>query len=267
MKKFAVIGNPISHSLSPQIHQQFAAEFGIDICYERIKASEDDFKQVVLNFFANGGVGLNITVPFKHMAYDLCTKTSKISKKAGAVNVLFCKDNLIYGDNTDGAGLVYDVTKNLNFSIKDKDVLIIGAGGAVAGILYPILQQKPNVITLINRTYQKAITLRDRFNENDNIKVANFKDTNKATYNLIINATSTGLKNIVLPLDKKIIGKNCLCYDLSYKDSKFLQWAKENNAKKIANGKGMLIEQAALSFIIWHNKKPSTDGILVETFA
>ncbi|RLA08779.1 MAG: shikimate dehydrogenase [Gammaproteobacteria bacterium] len=259
MKKFAVIGNPIKHSLSPIIHQNFAKQFKIKLEYQKILATDDNFKKIVTDFFKNGGVGLNITVPFKFIAFNLCDILSDRANMAGSVNTLYLdKNNKICGDNTDGAGLVNDLEQNLNYKIKNKKILIYGAGGATAGIIYPILQNLPKNIDITNRTIKKAYDMAERFNKFGNIQAISIDKLNNNCYDLIINATSTGLSGETLPLTSGIIHNTTLCYDLAYskKPTNFMLWADKNGANKTTDGKGMLKEQAAISFYIWHHKKP-----------
>ncbi len=253
MHNLAIIGNPIAHSLSPQIHQHFAHDLGITINYDRIEAPLDRFAETVLHFKKNHGHGMNITAPFKEEACHIATKLTDRAKIAGAVNTFLFSENEILGDNTDGIGLIRDITQNRNFSLAGKNILILGAGGAVRGILFPLLQQSPKKIFILNRTVLKAEKLAKEFSQFG--PVFSFEDMSENIFDLVIDGTVGSDLN----LEKLKLTKNSLCYDLKYHgESELLKWAKEKTNAMVANGMGMLIEQAAESFFLWTGKRPIT---------
>jgi shikimate dehydrogenase len=259
--KYAVIGNPIIHSLSPQIHHKFAEQTGIHLSYEKILSPLDSFKKTVEDFFETGQ-GLNITVPFKLEAFSLAQELSQYAQLAGAVNTLKMVDNKLYGHNTDGFGLVQDIQENLGVSLKDKRIMILGAGGATQGILLPFLQQNTQQILIANRTVSKAKDLVKRFSKFGKVCGFALEKVKGEPVDIVINATSSSLNNESINLPKGLV-KDTLCYDLVYgKETPFMQFAKDNGAVKIADGLGMLVEQAALSFEFWHGVKPETKSII-----
>lgn len=258
-KKYAVLGNPIEHSLSPDIHNNFAKQTSIILDYQKILVALDGFDAAVKKFAISGGLGFNITVPFKKQAFAICHKTTENAQLAQAVNTIKIDGNNLIGENTDGDGLVVDLTKNLNYNINDKTILILGAGGASAGILYPLLLQKPKKLMIANRTKKTAQEMAKRFANYGNTCGFGLDKIKNEPVDIIINATAASLTNDNLELPEKL-ANNALCYDLMYgKKTSFMDWAEKNHAKKISDGLGMLVEQAALSFEFWHNKKPNTD--------
>ncbi len=264
MKKFIVIGNPIAHSKSPEIHQAFAGQCGILLQYERLYAEQEQFNTVITDFFKLG-TGANVTLPFKEDALQFADKLSDTAKLAGAVNTLFKKDGLIIGDNTDGIGLVRDITNNHNISFTDKKVLIIGAGGATRGIISAIAQEQPHSITITNRTIEKAQLIAKQFADVIHITTTSFSyfNDNNSSFDIIINATSASLSNQKLNISNTIFSSKSFAYDMMYasKPTIFMQQAQQNGAK-IADGLGMLVEQAAQSFKIWHNIMPQTREVI-----
>ena len=259
--KYAVVGNPVEHSLSPKIHKLFAEQTQQDLIYEKIRIEIDKFSETIKQLRQKGCKGLNVTLPFKQEAFELCDVLSERAKLAGAVNTLIFKaDGTIFGDNTDGLGLIQDIQNNLLFSINNKTVLLIGAGGAAQGVIKPLLDAEPKSITITNRTASKAHGLANRFNSG--IKSCGF-DELTGHYDCIINATSMGLSDIEFPLSGSIIKPNSLCYDMVYaKKTAFMKWAAQNNAAIVSDGLGMLVEQAAESFYLWRNKRPNSSKIL-----
>jgi len=259
-EKYAVIGNPIEHSKSPIIHQTFAAQMGKDISYERVLAPLDGFADTVNHLRVNGYRGANVTVPFKFEAYKLCSSLSARAQSKGfeAVNTLSFVRDEIHGDNTDGIGLRNDIERNLGFGIVDKNILILGAGGAAHGVVNSLFGAKS--ITIANRTLEKAQQL-----------VSCISDVNASAlmvealdepYDLIINATSVGLTNNVLPIPDVVFGENCLAYDMMYgRETAFMLQAK-NAGARVADGLGMLVEQAAEAFHIWHGFTPDTKPVI-----
>lgn len=259
--KYAVIGNPIAHSKSPLIHEAFAKQTGQDMSYERILAPLDDFSHTVADLIANGYKGANVTVPFKFEAYKICDSLSAraMSSGSGAVNTLSIFDNgKIHGDNTDGIGLRNDIEKNLGFSINSKHILILGAGGAAHGVLNSLLGASS--IMIANRTYEKALALVTGISDY-NAKACNF-DSLEHPYDLVINATSSGISNEKIPIPDIVFGKDTLAYDMMYgRETPFMAQARAAGAT-VSDGLGMLVEQAAEAFKIWRNVMPETKPVL-----
>ncbi|WP_019519229.1 shikimate dehydrogenase [Faucicola boevrei] len=257
---FIVIGNPITHSKSPELHQKFAQKIGITIQYQRQFCPNDweSFIAVVSAFFHGGGHGANVTVPFKEMAFELCQmvgELSDVAKVAGAVNTLAIKDGKLFGDNTDGRGLVADLISQ-GIDLTDKKILILGAGGATRGAILPLLNANIQRLHIANRTLEKAENLVKLFN-NPKITVSNLTDIS-GHFDVIINATSIGLSGETLPFSDDLTAD--FAYDMMYgKPSAFLDFFAQKNAK-MSNGLGMLIHQGALAFEIWVGKKVDLVG-------
>lgn len=261
---YAVIGNPIEHSLSPAIHQAFADRSGIDLHYERLLAPVDNFHDTVRAFIHRGGRGLNVTVPFKTEAWALAETLSERANMAGAVNTLtFCGD-AITGDNTDGAGLVRDIVHNLHYSLTGKRILLIGAGGAACGVLLPLLKESPAALTIANRTLSKASELTNLVGMYKTLSTSDFPSLATQTFDIVINATSSSLHGELPPLPGAILSDNALVYDMMYgkEPTLFMQWGHSNGASQLADGLGMLVEQAAESFFIWHGIRPQTSLVI-----
>lgn len=256
--RFAVIGNPIEHSLSPQIHQQFALQLSISLSYEKIQGNDPGFETQVLDFFKYGGRGLNVTLPFKQRAFALAQHFSARCSSAGAANTLVMKENQLYADNTDGVGLIRDLSRVVE--LQNKDILILGAGGAARGIIYPLLDMQPTSLTLVNRTIEKAELLQKEFPQ---IKISSFAHL-EGSFDVIINATSASLDGNLLTLPDDIMAQTPFCYDLAYnlqKMTSFVRYA-SNLGCKAADGLGMLVEQAAEAFYLWHGIMPLTAPVL-----
>lgn len=260
---FAVFGNPISHSKSPLVHGLFAKEFGINIEYRAVHVDIGGFEQAVSGFQANGGNGLNVTVPFKLNAWKLADQLTDRARLAGAVNTLTL-DDVVKGDNTDGAGLVKDIETNLGVPFVDTNILIVGAGGAVRGILSPILELRPKLLVIANRTKGKADALTKIFSDVGNVKASALDEADSDLYDIIINATSTGIHGELPQISPRIFENSKLVYDLVYgkHPTRFMEWAKENGVDQIADGLGMLVEQAAESFNVWHGVMPQTSPVI-----
>lgn len=261
---YAVMGNPINHSKSPQIHSQFAEQAQQDIVYSAMLVPIDGFESAVRDFFKGSGKGLNITVPFKEQAYKLADELSPRALKAMAVNTLMLlPDGKILGDNTDGAGLVNDLTRNLQLEITGKRILVIGAGGAVRGILQPFLEQNPQSITICNRTFEKAQSLAESFQDLGNVQACRFEDLNQP-FDLIINGTSASLAGELPPIPESVINQQTQVYDMMYgkEPTVFLQWAHALGAEQCTDGLGMLVGQAAVSFELWRGIRPDTVSVL-----
>lgn len=262
--RFSVIGNPIEHSLSPQIHQLFARQANISLEYSTTLGEPGGFKQAVEHFKASGGKGMNVTLPFKTQAFQLCDKTSDRAKLAQSVNTLSFDNDLVVGETTDGQGLVQDLQNNHGFTIKGSRVLIIGAGGAVRGVLQTLLEAAPKQLTICNRTQGVAMELAHLYADIGPITAQTINHSYDRPFDLVINGTSASLHNELPQVDDSIIGNNTLAYDMMYasKPSIFMKWALDQNAKAAVDGFGMLVEQAAASFNIWHGVKVQTQPVV-----
>jgi shikimate dehydrogenase len=264
--QYAVVGNPIGHSMSPHIHLQFAAETGQDMEYGAIEIEVDRFEQQIRELQNAGYKGVNVTVPFKQQAWDLADKLSPRSRDAGATNTLiFQPDGQIAGDNTDGIGLIRDLIVNLQVLIEHRKILIMGAGGAVRGVLGPILSKKPGLLTIVNRTLEKAEKLVEDFSQVRDFQACTYEDLGNEKYDLIINATSAGLSDEVPPLPDTVLGINSICYDMIYnikQPTRFVQWALNRGASRAYDGLGMLVEQAAEAFFVWRGVRPETAPVI-----
>jgi shikimate dehydrogenase len=261
--KYAVIGNPIAHSKSPQIHAAFAKQTGQDISYEAVLAPLNGFESTVLELIKQGYKGANVTVPFKFEASDICVFHSEEAKLAGAVNTFVFVNNLAYGNNTDGDGLINDITVNLKRDIKGKRVLLIGAGGAAEGVFQPLLVQKPEILVVANRSLDKAQKVVSKSYDKALQGVAStFEDLKKYQFDIVINATSTGLTDTALPIPNSIFAESCLAYDMMYgRETPFMAQARANGALT-ADGLGMLVEQAAEAFYLWRGVRPQTAPVI-----
>ena len=266
MSKYAVLGNPVSHSKSPLIHSMFAQQTDQTMSYVAISLEENEFEGFVRNFFADGGGGLNVTVPFKGNAFALAASCSPRAELAQAVNTLFLDVNGdICGDNTDGVGLVTDLKLNNKVAIGGQRVLILGAGGAVRGIMAALVYEQASAITIVNRDVSKAELLAEEMQSMAPIEAMSYsmlqEVANKGRrYDLIINGTSSSLFGEMPELDAKLIAPDCCCYDLMYSatDTPFVQWAKLEGARISIDGLGMLVEQAAEAFALWRGVRPNT---------
>ncbi|QEP45084.1 shikimate dehydrogenase [Ectothiorhodospiraceae bacterium BW-2] len=259
------MGNPISHSRSPQIHQLFAQQCGERIDYSAILVDLGGFAQAVGNFHASGGRGLNVTVPFKEEAFALADTLTPRARLAGAVNTLLLHDNhAIEGDNSDGVGLVTDLQQNQQQTLAGKRILILGAGGAVRGVLGPILEQQPLHITLANRTPSRAEALAEQFQPHGSINGGGYEALNRvAPFEIIINGTSASLAGELPPLPDSLLTGQSFCYDMMYsaEPTPFMRWAAERGVQS-SDGLGMLVEQAAESFWRWRQKRPQTKAVI-----
>ena len=262
---YAVIGNPISHSKSPLIHSEFARQTEQDMAYTAIEVPLDGFtdslKQLrdVLKLR-----GINITVPFKEQAWQQIENKSERAMRAGAINtILFNQDGSMYGENTDGIGLCQDLTVNHAVSLKDKRILLLGAGGAARGVVEPILAHQPKALFIANRTASKAEQLATIFAELGTVRGGGFDDIT-AQFDVVINATAASLQGDVPPLPDNLLADNACCYDMMYSDNDtaFITWAKNHGAAKTIDGLGMLVEQAAEAFRLWRGIKPATNHVI-----
>ncbi len=260
--KYAVIGNPVSHSKSPLIHTLFAQQTGQDMSYEAIEAPLDGFAETIAQLRAEGYQGCNVTVPFKFEAYQLCTRLGDRARDAKAVNTLIFRDGEILGANTDGAGLLADIEKNLNFKLMWKDALLLGAGGAAAGVLWPLFNAGVGIV-IANRTIEKAQTLADEFKGSGTVYARRYDELAGKQFDLVINATSSGLKDELPPLPDGIFKPGALAYDMMYgRETPFMEYARNQGAAVISDGLGMLVEQAAEAFYLWRNVRPDTQPVL-----
>lgn len=258
-ERYGVIGNPIAHSKSPLIHALFAQQTGQAMSYERILAPLDGFREAVLHFREEGGRGLNVTVPFKLEAFALADRLSERAARAGAVNTLiFHPDGVIEGDNTDGTGLVRDLLRQ-GAEIRGRRVLILGAGGAVRGVLAPLLAEKPLELVIANRSADKAVRLAADFADLGPVRGCGF-DAMEGVFDLVINGTSASLSGELPPLPDDLLTEGAVAYDMAYgsEPTPFQAWAEGHGARLALDGLGMLVEQAAESFRLWRGVQPDT---------
>jgi len=263
--RYAVFGNPIAHSKSPQIHTLFAKQTGQSLIYTAELAKVGQFEPAVKDFISNGGKGLNVTVPFKEDAWSCAATRSKRAQRAGAVNTLMLQtDDSLFGDTTDGVGLVRDLTQNHKVVITNRDILLVGAGGAVRGVLEALLEQQPASLRIANRTKQKAVQLAEDFSNLGNTSGCGLDEINGAHFDIVINGTSASLQGDLPPLPETIFKAGACSYDMMYaaQATPFMQWSSANGAKQVFDGLGMLIEQAAESFYIWRGVKPETAAVI-----
>jgi len=259
--RYAVFGDPIQHSKSPKIHTLFAEQTGQAIDYQAQQVPADNFQAAVARFFAEGGLGLNCTVPLKELAWQYATQKTQRAELAKAVNTLVWQaDGTVLGDNTDGCGLVSDLTGNHGIALAGIPILILGAGGAARGIIAPLLEQNPAAIVIANRTVAKAAALAEQFQAGGSITGCGFGGLHGQQFGLILNATSASLSGQLPPLPPNLLAEQGCCYDLAYsnKPTPFVRWGWENHAGKSLDGLGMLVEQAAEAFFIWRGVRPDT---------
>jgi len=260
-KKFAVIGSPIDHSLSPKIHSIFAKELGIEITYEAIKVEPIHFDTSVNRLFDEGYAGLNVTLPLKELAFNYADELTEDSNLSGSVNTLWKEDGTIHGDSTDGRGLVRDLQEK-KINLKNKEIVILGAGGAAKAIIPSLLREDPKRISIGNRTLAKAEELIESFSYSKN-KMNLFEMYENLNFkpDIIVNSTSAGIKNENIELPRDLLSKDIYVYDLSYsfEDTPFIKLVKSRGIEKYHDGIGMLIHQASLSFQIWNNQAPNTN--------
>ncbi|MDO5639652.1 MAG: shikimate dehydrogenase [Neisseria sp.] len=257
---YAVFGNPIAHSKSPQIHLQFAAAEGANIEYERILAEVGGFAAAAKAFFAAGGQGANVTVPFKTDAYDWVDERSPRAEAAGAVNTIIpLADGRFRGDNTDGVGMVNDIIQAQGISLAGKNILLLGAGGAVRGVIEPLLAEQPASLTIANRSADKAVELAERFG----ISASPLADLPPHHFDIIINGTSGGLSGELPAVDAAVFGACELAYDMVYgaAAARFLDFAQQSGAQKTSDGLGMLVGQAAFAYQLWRGFAPDIAAV------
>ena len=263
--RYGVMGYPVSHSRSPVIHRLFALQTGENIQYELLQVTPDKLEAAIRQFQRTGGKGLNITVPHKSEVVKLCDHLSERAATAGAVNTLTLREGEIHGETTDGIGLLRDLALNHTFSIDNANILILGAGGATRGIVGPLLEMQPASLCIANRTLDKAEALVEHFGRIGRVSACRFNMVPVTEpYDLIINATSAGVKGETPPYPAAAVSPGTLCYDLSYglSPTPFSVWAREQGAEVSVMGWGMLVEQAAESFFIWRGVRPDTAPVL-----
>ncbi len=264
MDSYAVVGNPIAHSKSPDIHEQFAEQTSQNLTYDRMLVKLGAFNEEVSAFFALGGLGLNVTVPFKEEAFRYADQLTERARLAGAVNTLALQDDgNVLGDNTDGAGLVADIQAN-NWTLEGKTLLILGAGGAVRGVLQPLLAQNPSKVVIANRTVSKAQDIVDMYPGVDHLSVSSYAELFGQSFDLVINGTSASLAGAIPPLPDNVVTSRTCVYDMMYgsEPTVFLTWAESQGATALIDGLGMLVGQAAESFDLWRGVKPATDEVI-----
>jgi shikimate dehydrogenase len=263
--RYGVMGYPVSHSRSPVIHRLFALQTEQDMQYELLQVAPDKLDTAVSQFRRTGGKGLNVTVPHKQAVLRFVDEMSERADAAGAVNTLAFRDEGVFGDNTDGVGLLRDLTVNLGLDLEGKNVLILGAGGATRGIVGPLLEARPQSLWIANRTLDKAEALALQFGNNGPVSACQFDRVPASEpYDLIINATSAGLRGETPPYPEAAVSDKTFCYDLSYglNPTPFSIWARKHGASHSVMGWGMLVEQAAESFQIWRGVRPDTAPVL-----
>jgi len=263
--RYGVMGYPVSHSRSPVIHRLFALQTEQQLQYELLQVTPEKLETAVRQFQRTGGKGLNVTVPHKQTVAKLCDHVSERARVAGAVNTLSFKDGEIHGDNTDGIGLLRDLVVNLGVNLDGANILILGAGGATRGIVGPLLEMEPSAIQIANRTLGRAQAIANEFSHTGLVSTCRFDAVPvTAPYDLIINATSAGVKGQSPPYPAAAVSENTFCYDLSYgiSPTPFSVWGREHSAEKSVMGWGMLVEQAAESFSIWRGVMPDTAPVL-----
>jgi shikimate dehydrogenase len=263
--RYGVMGYPVSHSRSPVIHRLFAMQTGQEMQYELLQVAPEKLETAVRQFQRTGGKGLNITVPHKQAVTRLVDVVSERASTAGAVNTLVFRGSEIHGDNTDGIGLLRDLDVNLGLTLEGMNILILGAGGATRGIVGPLLEMRPGSLRIANRTPDRAEDIAERFEQSGPVTACSFDDVPlDDPYDLVINATSAGLRGTAPPFPEAAISDRTFCYDLSYglSPTPFCLWARENGAEKSVMGWGMLVEQAAESFQTWRGVRPDTAPVL-----
>jgi shikimate dehydrogenase len=265
--RYAVFGNPIKHSKSPLIHAMFAQQCSQQMLYRAVRVELDGFAQAASNFFNGGGLGLNVTVPFKREAFEFANRLSERAARAGAVNTLTrAPDGVIEGDNTDGIGLVRDLIANLGWAVQGLRVLLIGAGGAARGVLEPLLRECPQELLVVNRTGDRAAQLAVEFADVGAMQGGAYDLIGARQFDLVINATSAGLSGVMPELPGSLLTERSCCYDMVYgaEPTPFMRWSAFHAAWAVADGLGMLVEQAAESFYIWRGVRPETGPVISE---
>lgn len=260
--RYAVFGHPIAHSKSPVIHAAFARQSGQDMDYTAILAPLDGFREAILAFRATGGKGCNITVPFKEQAFELAQERTARAEAAEAVNTLKFLDDLILGDNTDGVGLVADLTRNQGLDLGGKRILLMGAGGAARGVILPLLEQRPAELFIVNRTADKAEALARRFDLAGTVSGGGYGQLAGRRFDGVVNATAAGLAGELPPLPGDILAPGAWAYDMMYgRETPFMAFARARGAR-VVDGLGMLVEQGAEAFLWWRGVRPDTAPVI-----
>ena len=261
--RYAVIGNPIEHSKSPLIHALFATQTSQDLSYQRLLGNLDDFNGDLRRFAESGGKGLNVTVPFKEQAFAAASSLSERAQQAGAVNTLSFNGSEIHGDNTDGTGLVRDLGCNHGFNFAGSRILLLGAGGASRGVLFPLLDEQPLSLVIANRTASKAQDLAS-LTTDPRVSGVGLDQLAGRSFDLIINGTAAGLSGQVPDLPEGCLAPGGWTYDMMYgsQPTAFVLWAREQGAQRALDGLGMLVEQAAESFRLWRGVMPDTEAVI-----
>jgi shikimate dehydrogenase len=265
--RYAVFGNPIKHSKSPSIHAMFAQQCSQQMLYRAVRVELDGFVHATSNFFDSGGAGLNVTVPFKREAFEFADRLSERASRAGAVNTLTrAQDGVIEGDNTDGVGLLRDLIVNLGWAVQGLRVLLVGAGGAVRGVLEPLLRECPQELLIVNRTGARAVQLAAEFADLGPLEGGAYDLIGARQFDLVINATSAGLSGAMPELPGSLLTERTCCYEMAYgaEPTVFMRWSAHHAAWAVADGLGMLVEQAAESFYIWRRIRPETRPVIHE---
>lgn len=260
--RYAVVGNPIGHSRSPEIHRLFAQATHQSISYERLEGPLDGFEEFALGLRDSGYLGLNVTIPFKLDASKLADSLTARARSAGAVNTLKFDEDTVYGDNTDGIGFVRDITHRLGFKVSHAAILVLGAGGGVRGLIASLLEEKPKWIAVANRTHGRAQELADEFG----VEAIRLDEIPAEHFDLIVNGTSSSLNQDAPAIDPETFDDCTLAYDLVYAPdpTPFMRLAQRGGAHTVADGLGMLIEQAAESFLFWRSVRPDTAPVYRE---
>jgi shikimate dehydrogenase len=262
--RYAVVGYPVAHSWSPFIHGLFAQQVGHSITYSRLEVPPAALNDAVVEFFAAAGQGLNVTLPHKQAACLLARERTPRAEMAGAVNTLALRSEGVFGDNTDGAGLITDLTRNLSLELRGTRVLLLGAGGAARGVLGPLLEADPEYLEIANRNEERATELAREFSTLGTVHGCGFDSITASTFDLVLNATSASLQDTIPPIPPGVIGPTTLCYDMAYGkgETAFTRWSKSAGAGRAETGWGMLVEQAAESFLVWRGVKPDTAAVI-----
>lgn len=260
-KRYVLFGHPVGHSWSPFVHGLFARQLGDTIEYKLVDVAPADFRKAVIDFFVGRGNGANVTAPHKHAAAEVVNEMTARAERAGAINVIALRSGAkLFGDNTDGAGLVADLRVNLGIDIADRRILLLGAGGAVRGVLEPLLLEGPAAVVIANRTPDRASELARDFSDLGNVTGGDFSQIRAGPWDIVINGTSASLVSEVPELPAGVFGPDTLCYDMAYGrgDTPFMEWAAARGAARLRKGFGMLVEQAAESYLLWRGVRPDT---------
>jgi shikimate dehydrogenase len=263
--RYVLFGHPVSHSWSPFIHGLFARQFDHVVDYKLQDVEPENFRFTVINFFVEGGSGANVTLPHKPAAAEIVNVLSARAERARAVNTIIRRSATeLYGENTDGIGLVMDLVRNLGVTVAGARLLILGAGGAVRGVLAPLLEQEPREICIANRTPERAIGLRDEFSDLGEMSASSFDAVDDQPWDIVLNATAASLAGEVPALPPRAVGPDTVCYDMAYgrSDTAFMRWAQERGSMRAYKGWGMLVEQAAESYLLWHGVRPATRPVV-----